>query len=467
MKTKLIKDFYIRIFLAGLFTCIVAILIKVDANMHLTTASSAAIVVGGMYSDQMQIFRRGLSRKLDLLTWRYGKWAKFTNMIDVKKYKEAGTYAGAMSLPAPSNLITVVKDFEREGGIYMDTPVLVPLTGVGKVGTAPLRGSEEKRAILTKKVAINQVRHAVEIQDNKMSKQVLRKPEIQMALMERGMKDLQDWFGRRMSMFPYQALLANYSDNITDPSYGLNLTLASHPNTYVAGFGKVPFANVFNAAYETAVSNNLAALVDDTAHHFTMQSIRNLVYLANYHKLQPINIKGRLAPVIFIPPALAWQLIADPEYRDNIKFAQDRGDDNAAWTGLLEGTFVAGAFVIIDDYVPAARVSTDPGYVAANGTVNYGLSTYMANPRDSGVRKPAIVVGAGCISAGYGSELGFESEHADYAQFLGDAADMIVGFQRSDIIDDDNYFGNGAGAFYENSTSLVEWFYASDQLTAI
>jgi len=190
MKTKLIKDFYIRIFLAGLFTCIVAILIKVDANMHLTTASLAAIVVGGMYSDQMQIFRRGLSRKLDLLTWRYGKWAKFTNMIDVKKYKEAGTYAGAMSLPAPSNLITVVKDFEREGGIYMDTPVLVPLTGVGKVGTAPLRGSEEKRAILTKKVAINQVRHAVGIQDNKMSKQVLRKPEIQMALMERGMKDL-------------------------------------------------------------------------------------------------------------------------------------------------------------------------------------------------------------------------------------------------------------------------------------
>ncbi len=453
-----------RILLAVIWTVVVALFHYLDAH---STVIMATLTVGGMYTDQMQIFRRGLSRKLEKLTWRYGKWSKFTEIIDVKKYKEAGTYAGAMSLPAPKNLITVVKDFEREGGIYMDTPVLVPLTGKGKVGTAPLRGSEEKRKILTKKVAVNQIRHAVEIQDNKMSKQVLRKPEIQMALMERGMSDLQDWFSRRMAMFPYQALLGNYSDNLTDPSYGLNFSIASHPNTYVAGYGKVPFANVFNAAYESAMVTALTTLVDDPTHHFNMQAIRNLVYLFNYHKGVPINIKGHAAPIIFIPPALAWQLMADPEYKESIKFAQDRGDSNALWTGLLEGSFVAGAFIIVDDYVPAAYFSGVTGYDSTLGTVHYGLPTYMANPRDSGTYKPAIVVGAGSISAGYGSELGFDNEKADYSQFLGDAADMIAGFQRSDIIDDDNYFGNGAGAFYENSTSVVEWFYAVDQLTAI
>ena len=439
---------------------------------HFAGMALADLTVGGMYTDKMQVFRRGLSRKLERLVTRYGKWAKFTEFIDVKKYKESGTYAaGGLSLPSPKNLITIVKDFERDGGIYMDVPVLAPLTAPGVVGTQGLRGKEEKRKILTKKVATNQIRHAIEIQDNKMSKQMLRKPEIQMALMERGMYDLQDWFTRRVAMFPYQALLGGYSDNLTNPAYGLNFSQTSHPNTYVAGYGKVPFANVFNAAYETAVSNALATLVGDATHRFSMQAIRNLVYLFNYHLGIPMNIKGHMAPIIFIPPALAWQLISDPDYRDSIKFAQDRGDTNALWTGLLEGTFVAGAFLIVDDYVPSAYITGDTGYDSTAGTVNYGVYTagipqYMTNPRDGGVRKPAIVVGAGCISAGYGSELGFESETADYAQFLGDAADCIMGFQRADIIDDDNYFGNGAGAFYQCPTSVVGWYYAEDQLTS-
>lgn len=431
-----------------------------------------ANVIGGMYTPGMQVFRRGLSTKLERLVIRYGKWAKFTQFVDVKKYKEAGTYAGAMSLPTPKNLITVVKDFEREGGIYMDTPVLAPLIGPGSVGTQSARGREEKRKILTKKVAVNQLTHAIEIQDSKMSKAMLRKPSIQMAMMERGMYDLQDWFSRRTSMFPYQGLLGGYSDNLTNPLYGLNFSIQSHPNTYVAGYGKVPFANVFNAAYETAMSNALATLVNDSTHHFSLQQIKNLVYLFNYHLGIPMNIQGHMAPIIFIPPALAWQLMSDPQYIDAVKFAGNRGDTNAMWTGLLEGTFVAGAFLIMDDYVPSAYITGDSGYDSTIGTVHYGQflnseAIYMANPRDSGTRKPAIVVGAGCLSAGYASELGYESETANYGQFLGDAADCILGFQRSDIIDDDNYFGNGAGAFYQNATSLVMWFYADDQLTAI
>ena len=239
---KLLKNnLKIRLMFAALFTLFVVGLGIIDQHLRLS-GFTFALVAGGMYTDQMQIFRRGLNKKLDKLVWRYGKWAKWMDTIDVQKYKKLGTYAGGLSMPAPKNLVTVVKDFEREGGIYMDTPVLVPLTLPGKVGTALLRGSEEKRKILTKKVAINQIRHAVEIQDNKMSKQVLQKPEIQMALMERGMLDLQDWFSRRLAMMPYQALLADYSDNLYDPNYGLNFSVTSHPNTYVSGYEfKEPF----------------------------------------------------------------------------------------------------------------------------------------------------------------------------------------------------------------------------------
>lgn len=171
--------------------------------------------------------------------------------------------------------------------------------------------------------------------------------------------------------------------------------------------------------------------------------------------------------ILFIHPAQAWQLKGDPEYQAYQKDAGVRGDMNTVWTGALEGTAVEGALIIIDDTIPAARITGDSGYDSTLGTVNYGLSTYMANPRDTAPRKPAIICGAGAVTVGYGSELGFESETADYSQFLGDAADMITGFERCDIIDDDNYFGNGAGAFYENPTSLVLFTYSPDQLTAI
>jgi hypothetical protein len=427
----------------------------------------ATLVVGGTYTDQMQIFRRGLSKKLEKLVWRYSKWSKLTDIIDVKKFKEAGTYAGAQSLPTPKNLVGVYKDFEREGGIYMDIPIRTPLTGKGRVGAAPLRGHEEKRKILTKKVAINQLRHAVEIQDNKMSKQMLRKPEIQMSLMERGQSDLQDWFTRRIGAYPYQAILGGYSDNLTDPSWGINFSLKSHPNLYVVDYGKVPFSNVFNAAYETAVETGLATLVAADEKAFKLQTIRNMVYIADQHKVEPILINGKLLYILFIHPAQAWQLKKDPEYQSYVKDAGVRGDQNVVWTGALEGTMVEGCLILIDATIPAARISGDVGYDATFGTVNYGLDTYMETPRDTAPRKPAIICGAGCVSSGYGSELGFESENADYSQFLGDAADMIIGFERADIIDDDNYFGNGAGAFYENASSIVFFTYSPDTLTAI
>ncbi len=449
-----------------LMLVISAIAMIADAALASTTSLTLA-VVGGTWTDQMQVFRRGLAKTMEKLVWRYGKWAQLTDIVDVAKYRKAGTYAGAISLPTPKNLIHVVKDFEREGGIYMDIPVLVPLTGKGKVGLATLRGNEEKRKILTKKVAINQVRHAVEIQDNKMSKQTLRKPQIVMALMERGKNDLQDWFSRRMAQFPYHALMGGYSNNLTDPVDGIGFTPKSHPNQYVAGYGRVPFSNLFNAAYETASANALATLSAAPDKAFSLAKIKNMVYLANFHKLTPMLIQGKLLYLIFIPPALAWQLKQDPEYLMYLKDAGVRGNENIIFTGVLEGTFIEGAYLIVDDTMPSARISGDTGYDSTWGTVNFGLDTYMATPRDEGVRKAALICGAGSITAGYGSELAFESETADYAQFLGDAADMITGFERTDIIDDDNYFGNGAGAFYENNSSLEYWFYAVDELTAI
>ena len=439
------------------------------ANIHAQGGLVFAdIIVGGQWTDQMQLFRRGLGKKMHKLVWYYGKWAKVTGMIDVQKFKQAGTYSGALTLRPSGKLIDVVRDFMREGGLYMDVPISVPLTGQGRHGSANLEGHEEMRKVLTKKVAINQLRHAVQIQDNKMSGQTLQKPAIQMALMERGGEDLRDWFSRKLAFYPYFALFTGYSDNLTDATYGVNMSQKSHPNFYVKGWGaRVAFSNTFDAAYETAVATALASLSDDPGDYFAAKSIRDMVYLASYHKILPMTINGQEVYVIFIHPAQMRQLRRDSEWLEAQKFAGVRGQENQIFTGISEGYIYEGAYIIVDNTIPGVRIAGDTGYDATRGTVNYGSSLYMANPRDVSNRKLAVLCGAGAITAGYGSELAFNSRTADYGQFMGDGAGMILGMERADIIDDDNYFGNGAGAFYENSSSLVYGTWSPDGLTDI
>jgi len=463
-------------FLGILFTvmlCVISAIALADLVGHLSGHSTnsvllAEVVVGGQFTDKTFHFRRGLGKKVEKLVWYYGKWAKFIGFIDVQKYKKAGEYAGATTLKPTGNLVDVVKDFEREGGIYMDMPISAPLTGIGRVGKQGLEGHEEQRVILAKKIAINQLRHAVQIQDNKMSKQMLAKPLIQMSLMERGAEDLKDWFSRKLSFFPYFALFTGYSDNLTHPTDGVNKTQRSHPNFYVKGYGtKVPFNHIFDAAYETAVAAALSTLDSETEDGFSMKSLRDLSYLAAKHKILKIPFGQYAFHVVFIHSAQMRQLRRDPEFIEYFKFAADRGKDNPLFTGVSEGIPIESIMLYVDDTIPAARLSQDDGYDATRGTINYGLTTYMANPRDVAPRKIALLCGAGAVTGGYGSALDFSSRTADYGQFLGDAADMMCGFERGDIIDDDNYFGYGAGAVLENASSIAYATYSPDELTDI
>ncbi len=451
--------------LIGLIAVAIAIAYSPEANLPFALLFGA--VIGGTWTPEMAIFRRGLSTKLEKVPYRVSKWADWTQDVNVNKFKKARTYAGAMSLPKPTNLIYQIRDYERMGGIYMDIPVRVPLTGKGRFGSAPLRGYEEKRKILIKKNAINQVRHAVEIQDSKMSKQVLQKPEVQMALMERGYEDLKDWFTRYLAIQPYLAIMQGYSDNLTHPTFGLNLTPKSHPNIYVAGSGKVAFGGTFNSAYETAVATALATLNNASTQGMTFKRLMNMVYLAALNKIEPIVVDNKQLVLIILDHVQAFQLKQDSEYQTYLKDAGIRGNENLIFTGRLEGTYIEGAYIVIDETKPAARISGDAGYDTDLGyTVQYGRTDYMAMDREDGARRPAVVVGAGAVTCGYGSPLSFESEKADYSAFLGDAADMIIGYERADIIDSDNYFGLGANTFYGNFSSFLYFTYGTESISA-
>jgi hypothetical protein len=439
-----------------------------------TSVVTAVAVVGGYLNPDVQMFRVNLGTKVAYEVWWRSKLSKFISMIDVVKYKATGEYSSMKgSLPPAAGIVHAVQDFEAKGGVDYEMPVLRPLTGQGVIGTHPLTNHGEKRKWFTQKLKINMRRHALEVRDNEMTEQMLD-PKITAKLLERGSNDLQDWFSRLLPFEMFFGLMRGYSENITDSSFGRGVSAKSHPNSYVQGNGRVAWSTdyTFDAGFETNKATALATLSDTDSKYFKAQSIKNMVFLARKHRIQPIVIKGYEVFLIFVTSAHMRQLRNDQEWYLAQKDAAPRTMDNQIFTGVSEGYLYEGAYICIDDTIPAARVSGDTdltvfgtAYSSALGTVNYGVTAYMNNPRDLSPRKCALLLGAGAVLAANVKGFKLTTEVTDHGQHIEDGGRMIYGFQRADIIDDDNVLGNGANLFYDNTSSLEYWTWTPDIIT--
>lgn len=370
--------------------------------------------------------------------------------------------------------LEILQDFQHMGGISMDIPIFYPLTGKGVSGQISLVNKGERPKLAVLQVAINQQRHAFLQQDNKMSRQILQSPGMVRQLMRRANDYLGDWFNRWLSYQPYLAFLEGASENLTKTAIngGLAVSKASHMNIYVAGNGKVTFSNT-KATYEAAVASALGGLTDTSSDWFGTTFLENLVYVASHsHRIIPLKVNGmNLYPVI-ISDAAAKQLQADDDWNDRYLNAAERSlAENPLFSGKIAGIY-GGALVIIDETVPSAYVTGDGEYSTTRATsgdasgVCYGTEDssydpdYMAIPVDTGARKPAILFGKSAQCVGVANDLSFEEEVSDFRQKIEIGADMIIGFQRSDILDKDNYFGISGDYRYENVSSVVGFTYS-------
>ena len=442
-------------------------------------AMLAQAIPGGMYNPDVFHFRENLEKKVGKEVWYKGKIGAMASFIDYDKFKKTGAFGSVPGSLAPTEaIIYMVRDFKSKKGVKIEIPLLRPLTGQGVTGTDTLKNKGESRKIFSTKCAINMRRHAVLVRDNEMSEQMLD-PEIAIAMLEGGASDLKDWFSRLMPFDMYFALLTGYSTNLTNASWGLGYTQRSHPNSYVQGSGQVAFktssgahvAYTFDAGYEVNYATALATLTAVAGDYFTTQSIRNMVYLARKHKIEPIKKGGQELYPIFIHDAQARQLREDTVWQQVMREAWERGQKNPLFTGAVEGYIYEGAFLVVDSTLPAARVTGDTGYVDAESSnglstgVHYIKSNFLDDPRDQSVRKCALLVGAGGINAAEGLPFKFTEETDDHGQKIEHGGRMIFGFSRPDIIDDDNYMGNGAGLFYDNLSSLTYWTYSPDAIS--
>ena len=413
--------------------------------------------------------------------WWRGKLGRFTAFIDYQLYKETGSLGTRKGSPKlTQSIIHMVNDFKStRRGVKIDIPLKRPLTGSGRIGVASLSGHGESQKIFYRKCAINMMRHAFNERDNEMSDQVL--PDQIMKELKDGAGELKDWFSRLMPFEFLFAALTGYSRNLHDTSYGIGYTMRSHPNLYVQGDGQVLFkssvlthvAYTFDSGYEKNVATALGTLTDTASDHFSSQSIRNMVQLARDHKIQPIDFQGQEVFLIFITSAQIRQLRQDTDWLSAQHYAALRGKDNQIFTGLMEGYIYEGAILIVDDTIPGTRISTSTGFdttyaLSTTGDaygVQYYMANFMENPRDTAPLKPALLIGQGGILAAEGKGFMFTQEIRDHQQTIEDGGRMIYGATRADTIDDDNFLGNGANTFYDNSSSLVYYTYSPNEIT--
>jgi hypothetical protein len=469
-----------NIILTQLAFIVVALLINlIDSAMGLTSGCMLAVVAGGQWNENLTIFRKNLEMKVGKEVWWKGKFSQFTAFIDYNLYKETGALGTRKDSPKLNqSIIHMVNDFKSsKRGVKIDVPLSRPLTGTGRIGTASLSGHGERKKLLYLKCAINMMRHAMETRDNEMSDQVL--PDQITTELKNSAGELKDWFSRLMPFEFMFSLTMGFSRNLFDSSYGLGYSMKSHPNFYVQGDGQVLFkssvgthvAYTFDTGYETNIVTALATLADTESDHFSAQSIRNMVYYARANRIQPIDYQGIPVFPIFIHSAQARQLRQDEDWLRAQHDAAMRGDKNQIFTGLLEGYIYEGALIIIDDTIPGIRISTSDGWDATYSTTGastgpqYFRSTFMDDPRDTAPLKPALLVGQGAILAAEGLPFKLTQEKTDHDQEIEDGARMIYGAVRADIIDEDNFLGNGANTFYDNNSSLIYVTYSPDTIT--
>lgn len=426
----------------------------------------------GTYTTSMKAYRVLLSKDMHKAAWtEVPLWSQFMGFIGSKgRYPASIPYGSTETKPKPTGQpIEVLTDFEHDGGETMDIPVVNPLVEDPVYGDKQLLGTEESNKITYKSARINQMRKGVLVKTGKMSEQRLKKVPMQKELMNNAKEQLQDYFVRWTGFQPYEAYYRRYSRNITAPvaDGGSAITAASHPNFYVAGYGKATWSDVA-ATYETNVATALNSLTDTAACHFSTKLIENAAALASRLKIQRFKYSnGKIAGMFFamvINPDQALQLWTDEKFLQAATYALPRDAAmNPLYTGELAGIY-RGVMIYIDVNNYGAKISGDTDYSATRGTVNYGNANPMKYPQDESNRKLALLFGASSVACGYAQQLSFESETWDYKAKKSEGGSMIVGFERSDIYDTDGYYST-AGLFKENTSSLVIGSYSPFNLS--
>lgn len=409
----------------------------------------------GQLNNELRLYRDAQSQKLALSQWyQIPVWGQMIGHIggtDEYGYPRSIPYgADKKSYKGTGKPIDVLTDWYNQGGWFMDIPILRPFVEKPIVGDDQAKGKEEDRTWVYKRAAITQVRKPAKVTDGMMGELALN-PKRLRQIWDNMRKDFEEYNQRMQAYSPYDAIYRGYDDNLlrTDK---LGLSQKSHPNFYVAGYGRVPY-NSDNDAYETSIAAQLANLGADDG--MSVQTLRNIQYYGNHHLIVPTTagpykVKG----VAILNDAQMVQLASDPLFEKmHVALIQAEGDKAPLFSGAYQAYLVEGVLILVDTNNPGAWISGDSSYDSSRGTINYGNVNPLANPVHNSDIKLGIYMGANAILCGNIKPLQFRNETDDYENIKGEASVTVVGYNRADQFDHDGFLT--AAEAVTNQSSVV------------
>lgn len=410
----------------------------------------------GQLNNQLKMYRDALSQKLRLSQWYqipvFGQMIGHIGGTDEHGHPRSVPYGAVQGkqVKPTGKPIEVLTDWYHPGGWAMDIPILLPLRKKPVTGDAQAKGKEEDRNWLYNRAYITQVRKPAKVTDGQMGELALNK-KLLTQIWENLKDEFQSYNQRLQAYAPYDAIYRGYDDNLLNTAE-LGLTQKSHPNFYVAGYGRVPF-NPDPVAYETAIATQLQNLGGGDG--MSMQVLRNMQFYGSRHLIVntsagPYKVKG----VCIINDAQMMQLAEDPLFQKmHIALVTKDGDTSPLFSGAYEAHLVEGVLILVDVNNPGVWLSGDTDYDSSRGTINYGNVNPLENPINASDIKLALFMGASAVLCGSTRSLSFKNETDDYENVKGECSITVLGYNRADRYDTDKFLPTSLAV--TNTSSLV------------
>lgn len=367
------------------------------------------------------------------------------------------------TVAASGKPIEVMLNWFHEGGWEMDIPVLLPLVKPPVVGDAQAKGKGEDRRWVYRKGYFTQIRKPVKVSDGSYGEMAVN-PQLVKRLIERVKTDLQQYNEALFLHSPYQAYYRGFDNQLLSTSELSDvISQKSHPNFFVAGFGKVAY-NSNNATYETNIQNALQTL--GAGDEFNMQTLRNMQLAAHELTISypTVNVNGvPIKGVAILNDRQFAQLAKDEEFREmHIALVTAEGNKAGLFTGAYEAHLVEGVLVLSDSNNPGVWITGDTGYDPARGIINYGNPNPIENPIHNSNIKLALYLGASSLLGANSKQMRIEDEVDDFGNIKESAMIVTRGFTRADNYNRDNKVS--ATDFKPNTSSLVVATYTPQTL---
>lgn len=319
-----------------------------------------------------------------------------------------------------NNIVQIKDDLMKSKGDTMRYGLTTKLSGAGVTGDAELEGNEEKITGYSDSIVIDKKRFAVRL-DGKLDEQRAAY-DLRLDAKNKLSIRMQEFIERQIFL-KLGGVTATTLTDVNGVVVGADATWSNTAPVVTStdettGYG----ARYLSAAYDqvSATGNNASITTVHTLTPTLISNLRVKAFLAN-PQIVPIKIKGKNYYVLFIHPWQAMDLKNNETFKQSLRLAQERGDDNPLFTGAL-GVW-DGVVIHEHEYVPFLNVTT------LATTANFAADAAGVQSAQNICR--AILCGAQAIAFAKAKyDQGWVEKDFDYRDKTGFATGVLGGIQK-------------------------------------